>query len=86
MVEVFISDIENKSQADKISSSILNENAEFKINFDYNETDFPFPCGHTILRIEGVKIDADKILTIVKTAGFNCEVLEDKVCKPREKS
>lgn len=81
MIEVFITDIQNKAQADKILSTIQNENADLKINFDLNETEFSFPCGHTILRVEGDKINSDKIMVAVKNKGFNCEILEDKICK-----
>lgn len=81
MVEVFITDIQNKIQAEQILNIIQNENADLKINYDLNETDMPFPCGHTILRVEGIPIYSDKILTSVKNQGFNCEILEDKICK-----
>jgi hypothetical protein len=81
MVEVFITDIENKNQVDKIISLIKNANKALKINFDLNETNLPFPCGHTILRVEGVEINSNKIISIVKKQGFNCEILEDKICK-----
>lgn len=80
MVEVFITDIQNKEEADKIFSRIQIENAELKINFDLNETDLSFPCGHTILRVEGNKMNSDKIIDIVRNQGFNCEILEDKIC------
>lgn len=80
MIEVFITDIQSKAQADTILSIIQHENFDFKIDFDFNETDFQYPCGHTILRVEGVKIDAEKILMIIKKSGFRCEILEDKVC------
>lgn len=85
MLEVFITDIQNEMQADGISSIIKNENADFKINSDLNETDFPFPCGHTILRIEGNKINSEKILATVIGLGFNCNILEDKICIQNEK-
>lgn len=81
MVEVFITDIQNEIQSESVLNTIQNENIELKINFDLNETDLSFPCGHTILRIEGNKINSDKIMETVKNQGFNCEILEDKICK-----
>lgn len=81
MVAVFITDMQTEIQVDEISSTIKHENSGLKINFDLNETDLPFPCGHTILRIEGRKIFPDKIIATVRRLGFNCEVLEDKVCR-----
>jgi len=85
MVEVFITDIQNEIQSESVLNTIQNENIELKINFDLNETDFSFPCGHTILRVEGSKINSDKILVSVRKQGFKCEILEDKICKPTEK-
>ncbi|NVN19814.1 hypothetical protein GUA46_15850 [Muricauda sp. HICW] len=80
MIEVFITDIPNKTQADRVSSRILLENTDLKVNFDFNETEVAFPCGHTILRMEDV-VNSDEIIAIVKESGFKCEVLEDKICK-----
>jgi hypothetical protein len=80
MIEVFITDIQTEIQAGKISGIIQNENADLKINFDLNETEFPFPCGHTILRVEGNKVNSDEILATVRSKGFHCEILEDKIC------
>ena len=85
MVEVFITDIQNNLQADIILNNIQNDNIDLKINFDLNETDLSFPCGHTILRVEGNKINSDKILETVRNQGFNCEILEDKICTQTEK-
>lgn len=42
MVEVFITDIQNKTQAEEILSTIKNENTDLKINFDLNETKLLF--------------------------------------------
>jgi hypothetical protein len=85
MVEVFITDIQNNLQADIILNNIQNDNIDLKINFDLNETDLSFPCGHTILRVEGSKIYSDKIMKIVRKQGFHCEILEDKICTQTEK-
>jgi len=42
MVEVFITDIQNAIQAERILNTIQTENTVLKINFDFNETDLPF--------------------------------------------
>lgn len=81
MIEVFITDIQNKDQADRVLSRILTEDIDLKVNFDFNETDLSFPCGHTILRIEGDVINSDATIAIVNEQGFKCEILEDKICK-----
>lgn len=85
MIEVFITDIQTKFQADKILSTIQNKNTDLKIDYDLNETGLPFPCGHTILRVEGDKINSDKMMTTVRDQGFNCEILEDRICVQKEK-
>lgn len=85
MVEVFISDIQNVIQAERILNTIQKENDGLKINFDLNETELDFPCGHTILRIEGTKINSEEIMKTVRNQGFNCEILEDKVCTQTKK-
>lgn len=85
MVEVFITDIQNEIQTAKVFTEIQKENTDLKINFDLNETDLPFPCGHTILRVEGNKINSDRIIVSVRKHGFNCEILEDKICTQTEK-
>lgn len=81
MIEVFITDIQNKDQADRVLSRVLTEDIDLKVNFDFNETDLSFPCGHTILRIEGDVINSDATIAIVNEQGFKCEILEDKICK-----
>lgn len=78
MVEVFITDIQNNIQADRISAIL--QQPDLKINFDLNETDFPFPCGHTVFRVEGNNMNPDKIIATIRSHGFNCEILEDKIC------
>lgn len=76
MTEIFITDIQNKVQADDILNFFKTENSELKISYDLNETE----NGHTILRVEGDKINPESNLTSVKSLGHNCEILEDKVC------
>lgn len=81
MVKVFITDLQTEIQVHEISSTIKNKATDLKISFDLNETGLPFPCGHTILRIEGSQIFPDKIIATVRRLGFNCDILEDKVCR-----
>ncbi len=80
MVEVFITDIQSTIQTERILNTIQIENNVLKINFDFGETNLSFPCGHTILRIEGDKFNSDKIRETVRNQGFNCQLLEDKIC------
>jgi hypothetical protein len=79
MTEIFITNIQNKVQANKVLNSIKTKNPELKVNFDFNETEKAYPCGHKILRIEGGKTNVKRILTSVQNLGYSCEILQDKV-------
>lgn len=51
-----------------------------KINFDLEDFDKPYPCGHSILRIEGESINTNSISSRLRSKGIECELLEDKPC------
>ncbi|ASV30054.1 hypothetical protein [Maribacter cobaltidurans] len=80
MIGIFITNIQNEVQLNKIVNSIKTDSPELKVSYDLNETEKQYPCGHTVLRVEGKKINADKILTAVNSYDHNCEILEDKIC------
>lgn len=80
MTEIFITDIQTKIQANNILDFFKSNKPDLKINYDLNETDKVYPCGHTILRVAGDKIETKGILTAIKNLGYKCDVLEDKVC------
>ncbi|MGO1245237.1 MAG: hypothetical protein ACTMH4_14225 [Sphingobacterium sp.] len=79
-VEVFTTNIQNKIQAEHIVKILESSVPKMKINFDLCETELPYPCGHTILRVENSEINSGNIISIVKQSGFMCDILEDKVC------
>lgn len=54
---------------------------ELEIDVELNDSELPFPCGHSILRVEGASINSENIIAIVNQSGLLCEILEDKVCK-----
>ncbi|SEH97007.1 hypothetical protein SAMN02927937_02459 [Paenimyroides aquimaris] len=80
MIEVFTTNIQSEIQAIRVLEILEKNFHELKINFDLNETNLPYPCGHTILRIEGKVINTEKVLSIVNKSGFRCDILEDKIC------
>lgn len=43
MTEIFITDIQNKVQADDILNFFKTENSELKISYDLNETEKSYP-------------------------------------------
>ena len=80
MIEVFITDISNKIQAEKVLNNLQKKHPDLKINYDLSETELAFPCGHTIFRIEGIDVNTKAIMKIVTGLGFQSEILEDKIC------
>jgi len=80
LVEVFTTNIQSKIQAERILNPLEKNFLELKINFDLNETELPYPCGHSILRVEGNTINSESIISILNQSGFKCDILEDKVC------
>lgn len=81
MAEIFITNVREPIQAKTMLGVLENSFPELTLNFDLESSAYPFPCGHTILRAEGVQINTENILSKVHKAGFMSEVLEDKICK-----
>tara|TARA_R110002049_G_scaffold93815_6_gene231590 strand:- start:1555 stop:1827 length:273 start_codon:yes stop_codon:yes gene_type:complete len=80
MVEVFITNIKSEIFSKKIQQFLEREYPNLKINFDLEDFNEPYPCGHSILRIEGKLIDTNCISQQLKTKGIECELLIDKIC------
>ena len=80
MIEVFITNITEVYQAKKIVKQLSKHFLEFKIDYDLNETGLHFPCGHTVIRVEGEKIPLKSIAQIVYQMGFECQVMPDAIC------
>ena len=80
IIEVFMTDIRNSVQAEQMQKVLKNSFPVLKFNFDLENSEAPFPCGHSILRAEGETINSEEIILILNKAGFKCEVLEDKIC------
>ncbi|SNZ00415.1 hypothetical protein SAMN06265377_2239 [Flagellimonas pacifica] len=79
MVEVFITNVKEPKQAEETLKVLEHTLPKFKINFDLEDFEKPYPCGHSILRIEGSSINNKKIIQIIQNEGFKCEILEDKL-------
>lgn len=80
MIEVFTTNIKSEIQAERILKTLDTIFPKLKINFDVSKTELPYPCGHSILRIEGKTIHSESIIATMKQSGFMCDILEDKVC------
>ena len=79
-IEVFITDIKSNIQVEQSLKKLEKGFPKLKINFDLSESELPYPCGHTVIRVEGNEISSDKIKSMISHLGFNCDVLEAKVC------
>ncbi len=80
-VKVFITNISTERQAKAALEQLEKLFPELRMNTDVNDTPHPYPCGHTILRVEGQAIPSGKLMEAVKQLGFACDMLEDKVCR-----
>lgn len=80
MIEVFTTDVQNEIHAEQLLNMLNNNFSQLKINLDIEGTNLPYPCGHSILRVEGRLINSEKIINLVNKSGFMCDILEDKIC------
>lgn len=83
MVEVFITTIGDVEQSRQTTEFLTIDLPSLRFNVDMEQSGpgRAFPCGHTVLRVEGIDIDSDRIIGIVNALGFRCEVLADKICR-----
>jgi hypothetical protein len=68
-VEVFKTNIQNSRQATLILKILGQLFPRCRINFDLSDCD-------KILRVEGTIASPEKIIEVVTTNGYRCEVLE----------
>lgn len=84
MVEVFITNITEKAAVNSLKKLLKEEFTNLLINFDMDETGLPYPCGHTVLRVEGKNIDVKKIISTLQKQGILSEIMKDEICtKPK---
>jgi hypothetical protein len=69
MVEVFKTNVQEKTQSKILLSALCDAFPLFKMNMDLSDRD-------KILRVEGDNMEALEIMLIVKQHGFNCEILD----------
>ncbi|WP_229236208.1 hypothetical protein [Emticicia sp. TH156] len=69
MVEVFKTNIKERTQARAIFEILSKHFPYFKINFDLEDCD-------KILRIEGEGISNERIISLITTNGYYCQILE----------
>lgn len=71
MVEVFKTNVHNPDAAKQIIKNLAKLSSRYKANFDLEDCD-------KILRVEAshiAPVDIDRVITIVKSANFEIEVM-----------
>lgn len=82
MIEIFITNIYDEAIALDLNTQLVSQYPLYKINFDLNDIKpVPFPCGHSILRIEGKDIKRTEVVSFITKSGYQCDILEDKICE-----
>lgn len=69
MVEVFKTNVQQITEADIVLEKLAEHFPEHKINFDLSDCD-------KILRIQGDNISEERIIDIVASLSYECEVLQ----------
>ena len=69
MIEVFKTNVQEFSEAQKLVALLLRHFPNSKINFDLDDCD-------KVLRVEGNNLRIEKVMTLVTGKGFLCTVLD----------
>jgi hypothetical protein len=69
MIEVFKTNVQEFSEAQKLVALLLRHFPNSKINFDLDDCD-------KVLRVEGSNLRIEKVMTLVTEKGFVCKVLD----------
>ena len=69
MVEVFKTNVQKKTQSKMLLCVLSQAFPSFKINFDLSDCD-------KVLRVEGINMEAFRIMMLVNEHGFTCERLD----------
>lgn len=80
MVEVLITNERTETFSNKILKILVDKFPSLKFNFDLEDFNETYPCGHSVLRVEGNLIKINSIIKIVKSYNIECQLLEDRIC------
>lgn len=69
MVEIFKTNIDCMSMAEKVHFLLLELSPKYKINFDLEDCD-------KILRFEAENVRITEIITTIQKLGLTCEILQ----------
>ena len=68
MIEVFKTDVQQTGTADLLVAKLVSLFPGSRVNFDLDDCD-------RVLRVEGENICTEKTMHLLRTCGYNCEVL-----------
>ncbi len=68
IVEVFKTNVLKDEQARKLITTLRSHFPQCRINFDLDDCD-------KILRVEGRQVPPDKVIEVILSNGYNCEIL-----------
>ena len=69
MIEVFKTNVQEFSEAQKLVALLLRHFPNSKINFDLDDCD-------KVLRVEGNNLRIEKVMALITQKGFLCTVLD----------
>jgi hypothetical protein len=69
MVEVFKTNVQETTQAEKLMDVLSKKFPHLRVNFDLDDSD-------KILRVEGDLVSNERIIEIISTHGYQCHILE----------
>jgi hypothetical protein len=69
MIEVFKTNVQEFSEAQKLVILLRRHFPDSKINFDLDDCD-------KVLRVEGTNLRIEKVMTLITKKGFLCKVLD----------
>lgn len=69
MIEVFKTNVSQVEEAKTLLQKLLQHFPNHKINFDLDDCD-------NVLRVEGKNISSEKIIEVLNSSCFKCQVLE----------
>ena len=67
-VEIFKTYVNHVHQAEHLCSILSQKLEDTKVNFDLDDCD-------KVLRVESFRIDSIKIINIMETLGYSCELI-----------
>jgi hypothetical protein len=81
MIEVYTINIKSAVDSSELLPYLEDQFPELKISLDLEDFHKPYPCGQSILKVEGMHLDIHAIPRLLQAKGIECHILEDKICR-----